>query len=225
MEIITDRSAAASAPSGNSNGSSNHWNAPSPKRLKKSWIEALWTKLHAIYGAKWSDSYPDAITDLAKIEWAEALADLSGEQIKTGLSRCRTVLKWPPSPAEFVAEAKVSKPEAHQAYKPLPKPAPNPELTAKAMQGLRDEAKRLGRKTRCLYSPGYTEVEYQRDLAAARTEGRSLYDVDMAAMAKNGWTEQDEENWRAAGLKLGLKLGWSISRLYPRGHEPGADDA
>lgn len=53
------------------------------------------------------------------------------------------------------------------------------------------------------------------DIAEAEREGRSLYDVDMAARARNGWTEEDEVRHRAAWYSLS-----HLGPCYRRGHEP-----
>lgn len=226
MKTIADHVTVPSAARATGSAMSKHSTDHLPKRLKQSWIDALWTKLHAIYGAKWSDSYPGDMADMAKAEWAEALADLSGDQIRVGIERCRKLLKWPPMPAEFIAEAEAGMPSQHEvnraaylyreADKALPK-APDPDVLRKAAHDMQTHVKtgRTGQR-RSLFSQHYGPAEYEKDIAKAREEGRPFYDVDMAAMAKNGWTEADEENWRGHMMAL----GHGINSMYARGHEP-----
>lgn len=68
---------------------------------------ALFKRLQAIYGARWDDQFPsEERHDAAMAEWAQALAGLSGDQIRRGIERCRVECEWPPSIAKFVALAK-----------------------------------------------------------------------------------------------------------------------
>lgn len=219
MNSIADHLAGANETPGSSQTSSRPLSKPSPKKLKRSWIEALWTKLHAIYGAKWSDSYPSEIADAAKGEWAVALGALSGEQIKTGLERCAKLLRWPPTPAEFIAEAEAGAPEPQElerALQYMPK-RPEPKVLGKAAHDANEHFKKTGKSglRRCVFSQHYGPAEYQRDLARAREVGNSLYDVDMNAKGRNGWTEDDEKQWRLSMMNLGYS-----NRMYPKGHEP-----
>jgi len=78
-----------------------------------------------------------------KREWAEAIAGLSGNEIKVGISNCRNDKSWPPSIAEFIALAKESSKDWEhngQAYKlhqrALPKPV-NRAVGRSALQGLK----------------------------------------------------------------------------------------
>lgn len=156
-------------------------------------------------------------------DWAMELHDMNGEQIKRGIDRCRSTMKFPPSPADFREAAGVpsSQPmpklhgDAYLEYKPgksLPK-APHAEVVNRVhdLQGGIKKGQR-----RSIYSKDYGPDEYHRDLAKAREEGTPFYAVDMAAMARNGWTEADEENWR--GHMMSLRHG--INSMYPKGHEP-----
>lgn len=58
----------------------------------------MFKKFQARYGHKWT-SVIDGIEELAVNEWAEGLAGLNGDQIKTGLDALDEY--WPPSMPEF----------------------------------------------------------------------------------------------------------------------------
>lgn len=64
----------------------------------KSWVSALFKKIQARYGHKWT-SCIDGIEDIAVAEWSETLGGLTGEQIKHGLDTWNG--DWPPSAPEF----------------------------------------------------------------------------------------------------------------------------
>ncbi len=77
-------------------------------------------------------------------EWGEALAELTGDEIKLGLYRCRKEKTWPPSIAEFIELAKPRNPEdwrhkgaAYRYFKRgLPKPR-NKEAALEAIRGIK----------------------------------------------------------------------------------------
>ena len=71
-----------------------------PTALPLNWVSALFKKLQAAYGHKWTAAI-DGIEEVAVQEWADGLAGLSGEQIKRGLITWRE--PWPPSLPEFRA--------------------------------------------------------------------------------------------------------------------------
>lgn len=70
----------------------------SAEKLSDVWIAALFKKLQARYGHKWSTAI-EGIEKVAVNEWAEGLAGLSGDQIKHGLDNWNE--SWPPSMPEF----------------------------------------------------------------------------------------------------------------------------
>lgn len=61
------------------------------------------------------------------------------------------------------------------------------------------------------YGPIYFDA-----VIRAKDDERSLYDVDMEFMAENGWTEENEAEWRRNMAVLGYKL----LDMYPPGHAP-----
>lgn len=66
----------------------------------------MFLRMAAIFTHKWTSQYPtENALKVAKSEWAEALHDLTGEQIQRGLKACRQELQWPPSIAEFREKA------------------------------------------------------------------------------------------------------------------------
>jgi hypothetical protein len=73
-------------------------------------------KFHAIWGAKWAESIDGIQYRVLAGEWAEGIAGLTGEQIKTGIDRCRTTMAWPPSIAEFRSACEGGSTPEQRAY-------------------------------------------------------------------------------------------------------------
>lgn len=64
------------------------------------WVASILSKLQAIYLHKWTSAI-EGIEELVVTEWSQALAGLSGEQIKLGLNNLPE--GWPPSAIDFRA--------------------------------------------------------------------------------------------------------------------------
>ena len=64
------------------------------------WVAALFKKFQAIYLHKWTSAI-EGIEDTAISEWSQALAGITGEQIKVGLDNLSE--DWPPSAIAFKA--------------------------------------------------------------------------------------------------------------------------
>ena len=63
-------------------------------------VSILFSKMQVRYGHKWTSQHSNSeIQLLALTEWAEGLAGLTNEEIKTGLDRWDG--DWPPSLPEF----------------------------------------------------------------------------------------------------------------------------
>jgi hypothetical protein len=72
-----------------------------PAALPVEWVERLFRRLGAIFGAKLADSFAGIPLADVKGEWGEALADYRAEEIRRGIEECRT-RKWPPMLGEFL---------------------------------------------------------------------------------------------------------------------------
>ena len=113
------------------------------KQLPKLWQTALFERFTKIYRQKFSDQFACEEEQKESMqEWGEALADLTGQQIKRGLDECRSQKSWPPSIAEFIELAKGSSSWEHKsgAYKRLQKALPKPvnrEIGRQALSNLR----------------------------------------------------------------------------------------
>lgn len=77
--------------------------------LPDNWISALFSRMTAIYGRRWTDSFPlngqqdpESVMSAAKAEWQSALIGVTGEQIKRGIEHCRDKLTFPPSISQFL---------------------------------------------------------------------------------------------------------------------------
>lgn len=73
---------------------------PCSRRLPDAWVERLFARLTAIYGARLADLWRGADLEEVKEVWAVELADLTGEEIARGLAACRD-RKFPPTLPEF----------------------------------------------------------------------------------------------------------------------------
>lgn len=69
--------------------------------MPRKWVDALFAKFLAIWPREWADRVAIVGADPMASEWAEGLAGLTPEQVRTAIAHCRNTLKWPPSIAEF----------------------------------------------------------------------------------------------------------------------------
>ena len=101
--------------------------------------------MQGIFLSKWTSQF-HTVNDIniARVEWSEGLAGMSGEQIKKALEKCRAEFKWPPSIAEFrlagmggnnLSEQNTA---AYREFKRLPIPEADPEVKRAAMSLIKD---------------------------------------------------------------------------------------
>lgn len=69
--------------------------------LPEPWIERLFNRLAAMYGAKFTDQWKGVDPAYMKQVWAEDLSGYAVDEIKRGLEACRT-RTWPPTLPEFL---------------------------------------------------------------------------------------------------------------------------
>ena len=70
-------------------------------KLDSKTIARLFDRFSIIWGQKW-DRQVEKNPELLADEWSEALAGLSHQAIKHGLTKTRQTLMWPPTIAEFL---------------------------------------------------------------------------------------------------------------------------
>lgn len=90
-----------------------------------------------------------AILDLTIAEWAQAIEDLSDDQILQGIERCRNELRFPPSVAEFLEAATRARPPAHRIVQRDRQLAAGTEeerreRASKNLQALREARRKVG---------------------------------------------------------------------------------
>lgn len=105
-------------------------------------INQLFLRMSSIYGNKWTSSFSsEEIENFAKREWYDALVsnNLTPEQIRQGLDKCRDERKWPPTIAEFISLAKPPVTDAmHKEFdKQLPPPRVPPEVVKENLRKIR----------------------------------------------------------------------------------------
>lgn len=90
------------------------------------WIDSLWQRMLAYYGARFADMWRDTDTESIKRLWAKQLGKLTREQLCRGVAALEHA-KWPPTLPEFVA---------------MCSPAPNSvEAYYEAIAGLQERSK------------------------------------------------------------------------------------
>jgi hypothetical protein len=101
--------------------------------------------MHGIYLNKWASQFHTSDdVDIARAEWSEGLAGMTGEEIKKALDKCRKEFVWAPSIAEFRSAGLGGSnlPEqntaAYRAFKRLPRPESDPVVKQAAMRKIRE---------------------------------------------------------------------------------------
>lgn len=69
--------------------------------VPQSWVEAIFTRLHAQLGAKVADLYAGVPPETVKAEWAQALGGFQPSEISRGLKACQTRV-FAPTLGEFL---------------------------------------------------------------------------------------------------------------------------
>lgn len=69
--------------------------------IPQAWVERIFDRLLAFYGAKLADAWRGADLDNVKRIWAEELAAYSKDEIAAGVAGCRG-RDWPPTLPEFL---------------------------------------------------------------------------------------------------------------------------
>lgn len=102
--------------------------------LPKRWVEALFSKMSAFYGARFADMWRGSKVDEVQKAWAIELAKLSREQLKAG-SDSLTALPKSPTLPEFVNLCKQARAEqaAHTARQIEHIEPANPKVIAENM--------------------------------------------------------------------------------------------
>lgn len=75
---------------------------PTGARLPDSWIASLFRRMSGMYGARFSDMWKGVDPDSVRNAWAEGLAHLTADELRTGVSAL-SARAFPPTLPEFVA--------------------------------------------------------------------------------------------------------------------------
>ncbi len=74
---------------------------PKSSALPEEWIERLFARFEAMYGARFADAWKGCDLRNVKFVWAETLGSLSRDELSAGVAGCMT-REWPPTLPEFV---------------------------------------------------------------------------------------------------------------------------
>ncbi len=75
--------------------------APKSSALPEPWIERLFARFEAMYGARFADAWRGCNLASVKAVWAEDLGGYSREELAAGVAGCRQK-DWPPTLPEFL---------------------------------------------------------------------------------------------------------------------------
>lgn len=105
--------------------------------LPMKWIAAIFAKLQAQYGQKWTSQWKgDKDLKFAMKEWSIGLSRLNPDDIKRAFETWEG--DWPPSMREFCRAAKPHRYAYHKLYRGLPRPPDNPEVRARELARIRE---------------------------------------------------------------------------------------
>ncbi|MGZ3235770.1 MAG: hypothetical protein ACXU8A_00170 [Burkholderiaceae bacterium] len=101
------------------------------------WVESLFARMTACYGAKFADMWRDADMNLVKSLWAQEMGKLTNEELKHGYQSLMTKA-WSPTLPEYVQLCKSlpRKEAAHVMQLPAPKDNFSKEDAAKRLAEL-----------------------------------------------------------------------------------------
>jgi hypothetical protein len=146
---------------------------PSPawpvNAIPQRWVEALFEKMTAFYGARFADLWRGADVNVVKRAWGVELAKLSAAQMKAGSENLALIGKAPTLP-EFVAHCKQCRVEAAAHVQPQLEnmPAMTPEQAAENMTLLN---RTLGRMQQ---APASAEWAFRLILRGKSASGKPL---------------------------------------------------
>ncbi len=84
---------------------------PKSSALPEEWIERLFARFEAMYGAKFADAWKGCDLRNVKVVWAETLGSLGRDELSAGVAGCMT-REWPPTLPEFVKLCRQPDPNA-----------------------------------------------------------------------------------------------------------------
>ena len=74
---------------------------PKSSALPEPWIERLFARFEAMYGARFADAWKGCSIAHVKAVWAEDLGGFSRDELAAGIAGCRS-RDWPPTLPEFM---------------------------------------------------------------------------------------------------------------------------
>lgn len=139
--------------------------------------------------------------------WAKAIQDLSTDQLRDACFKAKRIAaegQKVPNPQSFrrLAFTTAERQFAPAKTEALSPPKIDPDERIKNQARLRNAMDAPKSMRRSLYRKGYDAKAHADALNLAKSEQRSLYAVDMAAMMQNGWSEARERKHRAAWMSL-----------------------
>jgi hypothetical protein len=97
--------------------------------LPSEWIDRLFARFGAMYGAQWAEKWRGFDIDEVKATWAEDLDGVTGEQLRKALEHVKGNCAFPPSLPEFVGVCRQFRVERQNVpYLPAPVSRMPPEI-------------------------------------------------------------------------------------------------
>jgi hypothetical protein len=87
-----------------------------PKERQIALMTSLFLSFGSTWGPKWTDHIAGLDICVLAADWADALGDLTQDQIRTKLKICRKTLFWPPCPAEIIWAGEPKRPRSRAGW-------------------------------------------------------------------------------------------------------------
>lgn len=143
---------------------------PSSPSLPAPWVDALFAKLAARYGAAWSRQYADVDPAAVKADWAETLAGLNADAIRGALAALPA--DRPPNAGQFRRLCVEAMPGAErQVFRALPAPpTPIPPGVRERMAAIKRSLTTMPAERRAASAVDARDVGWSPADIAARKE-------------------------------------------------------
>lgn len=166
-----------------------------PNTMPSDATKKLLLKFAVIWGKTWGDQIAGIPYRSLEETWAEGLAGLTGDQLKTGLEHVTKTCKWPPSIAEFRAACL---------------PPPDGRTAEQRAYDARAEADKAGLLERSTWAQrkavGLRHLGAMKDALSAKQPATPTVPRTDRNIDNGTWTPAMEERFTAACAHLGVPV-------------------